>query len=321
MQWILLCISVVIILGTLLPINSSKYWFIRSQMSFRAYYLLLNLILLVVYVSLFSYSIVFQVVGLVHFFSIILCYRSIKPYLFYSKVAIKSASSLDTGSVLKILVYNVLMTNDNYESFIQLTRFKNPDIILLLEPNSAWQKATESLSNTYPYVLKEILENTYGIMLMSKLPFLEGQINHLVKSDIPSIEALLDIGGHHIRIYGLHPEPPIPGEALTSKPKDKELLTTAYKIKNQLNKEIDIVLGDLNDVGWSHVSCQFKKITGMKDPREGRGFYATFPTYLPFRIPIDHVFCSPQLKLVDFNTLDNIGSDHFPVMVTFLVPM
>jgi hypothetical protein len=74
-------------------------------------------------------------------------------------------------------------------------------------------------------------------------------------------------------------------------------------------------MGDFNDVAWSRTSQMFKRIGGYLDPRIGRGLYATFPANLPFlRWPLDHLFMSPDFTLVDMKVLENVGSDHLPVI-------
>ena len=77
-----------------------------------------------------------------------------------------------------------------------------------------------------------------------------------------------------------------------------------------------IVAGDLNDVAWSSTTSLFQKISGLLDPRIGRGLYATFNADWPLlKWPLDHLFASEEWTLGDFRRLDDIGSDHFPILV------
>lgn len=77
-----------------------------------------------------------------------------------------------------------------------------------------------------------------------------------------------------------------------------------------------IVAGDMNDVGWSITSKLFRKYSGLVDPREGRGLFNTYSVFVPLlRYPLDHVFYSREFGLITLEKLEDIGSDHFPLLI------
>jgi endonuclease/exonuclease/phosphatase (EEP) superfamily protein YafD len=152
------------------------------------------------------------------------------------------------------------------------------------------------------------------MLLVSRLKLIDPQIRFLVEKDIPSIHTRVELkSGEKIFLHCLHPEPPIPRNK-DSDERDAELLIVAKEVKAK--DEPTIVAGDLNDVAWSYTTKLFQQISGLLDPRVGRGFYNTFSTKTPFfRWPLDYVFHSKHFKLIGLQRLPEFGSDHFPVII------
>jgi len=205
---------------------------------------------------------------------------------------------------------NVLMTNKHYDRLLKLVDQRNPDVLLLLEPGPDWEKAVQALARRYPFRLSEPIPNTYGMILMSRLP-MDGRIEHILQPAIPSANVRLTLrGGEEILLHAVHPEPPWPGD--DSGERDAELVTVGRSIRR--DGRAAIVMGDLNDVAWSRTSKLFRKVGGMADPRIGRGFYPTFNANYPLlRWPLDHLFVTPHFELMELDLLPDIGSDHLPI--------
>lgn len=214
------------------------------------------------------------------------------------------------GRSLSLLNVNVLQDNRRYGELLDLVRKVDPDVLLLLETDSAWAEAVRPLHGRYPHRAGEPRPNTYGMLLFSKLP-MDSRILHRVKPDIPSIEATLRLpGGQSIMFHGVHPEPPLPGQ--DSGERDAELVLVGRNVREQ--GKAAIVLGDLNDVAWSRTSRLFRQVGAVGDPRQGRGFYSTYHADYPFaRWPLDHLFATPHFRLMEIDRYGDIGSDHFPI--------
>ena len=211
---------------------------------------------------------------------------------------------------VSLLNANVLMTNRQYGKLLRLVEQRRPDVLLLLEPGPDWARAVEPLRARYLYRLSEPLPNTYGLILMSRLP-LEGGIEHLLQPAVPSANVRLRLpGGDQVALHAVHPEPPMPGD--DSGERDAELVMVGRTVRDE--GRAAIVMGDLNDVGWSRTSRLFRMVAGMADPRVGRGFYPTFNANYPLlRWPLDHLFVSPHFELMQIDLLPDIGSDHLPI--------
>ncbi len=225
-------------------------------------------------------------------------------------------ASNDPARRLSILVANVLQDNENPKPLRQLLAETSPDLVLLLEINGRWMDDLADLRSDYPHHAGLALENTYGIALFSRLELADERVRHLVEPDVPSIHCLVRLAsGESVQIHGLHPRPPRP-QSGDSTERDAELVLIAREVRDSGRPLI--VMGDLNDVAWSHTTRLFRRISGLLDPRIGRGHFPTYPVALPMlRFPLDHIFHSRSLRLAEFRRLPDIGSDHFPMYAEF----
>lgn len=157
--------------------------------------------------------------------------------------------------------------------------------------------------------------NCYGILLYSRLKLVDPDLKFLVEDDIPPIHTGVELpSGERIRLHCLHPRPPHPPTDQDATERDAELLIVGRAVRE--SGEPALVVGNLNDVAWSDTTTLFQKISGLLDPRVGRGMYSTFDANNPlFRWPLDHVFHSNHFKLIKLERLPYFGSDHFPIYV------
>jgi endonuclease/exonuclease/phosphatase (EEP) superfamily protein YafD len=119
---------------------------------------------------------------------------------------------------VSIISANVYQFNERYEQLIELVKETQPDILLTMETNKAWEDAMEVLDTDYPNYKKVALENTYGMHFYTKLKVRELKVNYFVADDLPSIEArLYTKDGTGFRLFGVHPPPPSPTEEENSK--------------------------------------------------------------------------------------------------------
>lgn len=237
--------------------------------------------------------------------------RWIAPYTPLFPMEVASNKNVDSQRAIRVMTANVLTPNRNSEALLKLVRENDPDVLITLESDAWWQRHLDALTPIYPHAVKCPLDNLYGMHLYSKLPLIDPRIEYLVEDDKPSIHTLLRLrSGHEIRAHFLHPAPPSPTENSTSSERDAELLVIAKSIAK--TNEPTIVTGDLNDVAWSATTRLFRKISGLLDPRIGRGLFNTFhANYWFMRWPLDHIFHSHHFQLSNLRRLRGFGSDHF----------
>lgn len=220
----------------------------------------------------------------------------------------------DPDNCIKMLSFNVLQTNREYHRTLAVIEREDPDIILLLETDQKWQDALAPIIENYPHRSMAPLDNLYGLIMLSRLETKDAKIEYLIEDDTPSIFARMTTrGGREFLYMGLHPRPPQPGN--DTEQRDAEIAVGA-KIAAKSALPV-LATGDFNDVAWSRTSQLFKRLGGYLDPRIGRGTYATFPAWMPLlRWPLDHLFISPDFTVADLKVLENVGSDHRPVIAS-----
>ena len=237
------------------------------------------------------------------------------PYTVLARRQVEQARRATQESTVCLLFANVLMQNRESARLKAMIRDTDPDLVLAVEADDWWRDQLAYLKQTHPHAVEHPRGNTYGMLLYSRLPLVEPQVEFLIQDDVPSIHARLRLrGGDEVELRCLHPRPPAPQEAAESTERDAELLLVGKDLKRRGAPAI--VLGDLNDVAWSRTNYQFQDISGLLDPRIGRGFFHTFHAKYPFlRYPLDHCFHSKHFRLVSFRRLGKFGSDHFPVCI------
>lgn len=318
MKTVLICLAVFGLISTIVPLFKSDVWWVRM---FDFPFVQVTLIIAMALVGFLFYwnrHVVWDNLLLISLI-VALGYKGIiiYPYTFLASHQMLHSSVENDENTLSLLSSNVLMDNRNSTKLTQEVAKKNPDVILLLEPDKWWLDEFSYLKEDYPYYVEVPLDNKYGMALYSRLELISPTVHYLLNPEIPSIHTKVELrSGKQIQLYNLHPMPPSPTESDTSTERDAELLVVGKKIEKESLPTI--VAGDLNDVAWSSTTRLFQKISQLLDPRIGRGFFNTFHAKnILLRWPLDHVFCSDHFKLVKMERLPDIDSDHFPIYAKF----
>ena len=322
MTEILLVLSVLFLLMSVLPSFRITHWSVKIFDYIRIQLLFIQLIVLIGSFFLFrDRSTLIYLSQLVLFISVTYQLYILLPYLPISSIfkVKESVNSDDMGKEISIISANVLQKNKEYHKLIELVINIEPDILLTTETNEQWEEALEELEDDFSFNHKVALENRYGMHFYTKLKAIEIKEHFLLSDETPSIEAHLeDDNGNRFVFWGIHPPPPSPTEKPTSKQNDAELMKVAKMITN--TGYPSIVVGDFNDVCWSRSTKLFAKISKLKDVRLGRGVFGTFPVKPGiFRFPLDLIFSSNGIKVIEIEKLSKIGSDHLPIFSKFSI--
>ena len=302
------------IVATALPLLRKGAWWIRMFDFPRLQITIISAVTLAVLLAAADRSSAWQNI-FAALLALALAYQAYMmfPYTVLARHQVEDARSTGDASTIALLFANVLMTNRSSKELLAIIREEDPDIVLAVETDAWWQRELDVLARTHPYVVRRPQDNTYGMLVYSRLELLEPQVKFLMQADVPSVHARVKLrSGALLELRCVHPRPPAPQEAKDARPRDAELIVVGRELKEK--RAPAIVLGDLNDVAWSRTNYQFQELSGLLDPRIGRGFYHTFHARYPFlRYPLDHCFHTKHFRLVSFKRLRKFGSDHFPV--------
>ena len=217
----------------------------------------------------------------------------------------------DPDARISVMTCNVKMSNRDYGRLARLAARVKPDILILMEVDAGWLAGLTDLRGTFDHHIDHPLGNSYGMALWSRLPLSSVTVRDLLVPDVPSIRATVALRDRRrIALFALHPEPPVPFRPTEGR--DAEIgLVGVETTETDLPA---IVAGDLNDVAWSRTTQRFQRLSGLLDPRVGRGFYSSFDARFFFlRWPLDHLFHDARFRVVDLQRLEHVGSDHFPM--------
>lgn len=297
------------IISPFFPASGNPHWFFRTADFVRLQSLVIQLILLSLLIYFEEKFTVFSWILLGALIAVML-YQLYKVFPYSSFFPRRKLNAASDGCV-SILAGNVLQTNSCYPDFLNEIKRFDPDLILTMESNKEWENCLSEIEKDYPFTVKVPLENFYGMHVYSKKELANVEVKYQIEDDKPSIFFDFPIDANQsIFFCCLHPAPPSPTENETAKERDAELMLTGKTIR-ELDKPT-VVCGDMNDVVWSRTTRLFKKMTGMIDPRVGRGFFSTYNSkYFFLRFPLDHLFHTRDLYVEKMVRSKNFGSDHF----------
>ncbi len=243
----------------------------------------------------------------------------IAPYVFATQKPVAARP-------FKICVVNVLTQNRQHEQVLAVLEDADPDVIAVLELGTELEsKLNKELGDLYRHRITEPRDDgNFGIGLWSKLPLQDEKIFHLTVPLVPSISAQVIWEGQPVRLFATHPIPPMNSRYFQARNRHLELLAQRVRQQSQGSREAStIVVGDLNLTPWSPWYGKFLADSGLRDCISGDQMASLTPTWyrwplFPFGLVLDHGFCGGGLSCSNRKVLEDIGSDHRPVLLEFV---
>jgi len=309
-------LSLIVFLSTVIPFFNSQKWYIRVLDYPRLQTFIVALVTLIWYLAVYHHNSLssYVIIGLLLIAIVIQGYKAF-PYTALAPKQVKWTTAANDDRSISLFISNVEQKNDSFQLVIDKVRKYKSDLVITTESDERWGNALAAIKDEYPHSVEVPLNNTYGMHLFSRLPLREASVRYLITSDIPSISTEIQLrSGEWIHLFIVHPRPPFPTEDDDTKERDAELVLVGREAR-KLDGPV-IIAGDFNDVAWSATTELFQEVSGLIDPRRGRGFYNTFHAKWPiFRWPLDHIFHSQHFQLLHIEKGDKVNSDHFPMFV------
>ena len=247
-----------------------------------------------------------------------------RPYLFP-----KPAQSFDQGTQLRVMTYNVLFSNLEYDAVANVVLAYQPDLVALQEVQPEMMDALEErLADDYPYFLMGT-ENTYGTTaVFSRYPFAETEIVDL-QADRPAVVVKTKIKNQDITFVAIHllaynlwwtKLPEIPEVVMQrTVNQNQQVRTLLDKIDNE--QGVVVVGCDCNSYETSssyRIFDQFMDSAARQVGWSWGGNELLGTKQDLYFQHIDHVwFRGDIMPKRAYKIKDNGGSDHLPVLVIF----
>ncbi len=221
------------------------------------------------------------------------------------------------GPQLRILVANVLGSNQEKQPFLDFVRDTDPDIILVQEVQPHWAEALELLHEAYPY--HRVLERTdmHGMAQYSRVP-----LEYLPPPKdlgLPLFISRVTIEEREFILANVHTTPPFNPDSANW----RNVMLDRLQLRLAEETLPLVVAGDFNTTPWSPYYKRFVKGLKLINAQQGFGVVPTWSTNLRryfVRIPLDYALVSPEIGVVQYTRGPDIGSDHFPIVVDLQLP-
>ena len=217
------------------------------------------------------------------------------------------------GTEVKVLLANILASNNDPGPLFELIEAEQPDLIFLLEVSPQWAEKLPAIGDQFMHSIVEPRDGNFGIAMYSNFPVSSSATVDSSPLGFPTIMASLEIGEQFLQVVGTHPMIPLGMQNYDAR--NSQLNAVARLLQKADGPRL--LVGDLNTTIWDRQYGSLENRTWLRNVRRGFGLLPTWPTFMPpAMIPIDHMLVSEEIGVKDVRTGPAIGSDHLPLIAT-----
>lgn len=237
------------------------------------------------------------------------------PYFFVThtpRVIAQKPSDSNEAQVLKVAFINTYWKIEKMDSIVSAIREMNPDFVFLEEIQPDQFTILQKELPQYIHNYQELAPAAFDMGYMSKLPVSNTETIFFLKG-VPTIYATLELENGPVKIIGVHPPSPV---SKTDTEERNELLSKLF-LSLQSESVPVVVGGDFNVTQFSPVYEDMMTGSQLVDTMSISGLQNSWSKNISpaIRIPIDQIFISPEIQMINRTVGSENESDHLPIMV------
>jgi endonuclease/exonuclease/phosphatase (EEP) superfamily protein YafD len=219
----------------------------------------------------------------------------------------------DGNSDLRIVSYNLLASNENYEQVIDFLRESEADLVVLHEASLPWEEAIAEADLGYALSVNRHPDDIFSSMVLAPAGATVESFGFRI--DDPRAVAIGMPSG--VTVLAIHPLSPYNEER--AELRDRQLQWAGDWVEQQPGPVV--VTGDFNAGPFSFPYRRLRAETKLLDSARGYGLELSYPAEATplLQVSIDHLLYSDSLSVVDRVLGPPMGSDHYPLTVDLAV--
>lgn len=237
-------------------------------------------------------------------------------------------SVADDAPTIKVMTFNTLVSNRDFDAVMNAIREANPDVLATQELSPEMRDMISStFAEEYPYVIENAWSDPRGIGIWSRFPMTAGEDRTLEEWEWWVHEVNLDVEGRPVTLFNVHLWP----IGTISRTQFQRALSAQHQQVAELQAMITakdvpvLIVGDFNASPTNDAYTNIDKVANdaWRDVGFGTGFTFPAPNSISTRIPpflrIDYLWYRGGLTPLSIEVLPRSGSDHLPVVGEFLL--
>ena len=218
---------------------------------------------------------------------------------------------------VRVFEFNTQGRIDTIEHWLP-THAGSFDVVVLLEAHLHFHEFLEKLKSEYPYQVTHLENSPFGIAVLSRWEITGNNEFQAEGGFYPQYELQIKMpSDDEFLLYAMHAPPPFAAQLAEA----HEVILGELSERVNRKKSPAIVVGDLNTTARSYRFLKLVKDSNLRDTAGISPWATTWPssllkisTFLGIRI--DHCLVSNSFSLVERERLEDLGSDHMPVVCT-----